>query len=661
MYNNSNVQWFSQTLMTYKDKFYATNGYLRVSLSTNTEDFKFFNPPTINISISNNYQKSINLNIQNARDLLRGFKDVLKQLNGQELNLQRKYQKDTVIHFTFKVDPNNNTRIVVIEIRNNETDFTKVIIPLESVFESFANCIKEFTEEYMNICSQLFVQSIQSQSTQIIQQLPSLIKGISSQIISNTPATSAVSDLCAPELDEQEVKVEPETIKEAEATINDLDKFLGADMENICVPEIDSGKCESSEKLTEVNSIFVKHYLDGDLHNLETAVTNYALTPCPLISMASDIKEHLKSHINDENFTVLPGIDDDTLKSLAYITKLFPSALYQNHINFSEPLPASTNVYKYQVDSVKEENLNIAYDLFLFGIYIRTVRRLLENKLSDVNENKALFNMYIRCFSDAFVFSFLEKVDKSKISSIVLTRYKYYDSIGVFDYYKGLLVGCQCPEVTENDIVSAVDEATQKVIGISPFIEVIHDSMASEGRLRLPAKNTLSLEQIINELLPLEIAEKTGKDLKKEEVYNKLKETYQVGEDVLLIFSDKKKQKQIKKSTTVKTSNLERLIRSKFLDEVPEQYRSEFMKYIVEIGNNKFDLSTDKFPIDEFGDNVIKALYLWDPEADPVVAKNYKQYFIKVEEEMMERDLILAKIRLDVEKTEDSGSEWDFI
>ena len=654
MYDNSNTQWFSQTLMTYKDKAYATNGYMRVSLSTNTEDFKFFNPPTINISISNNYQKSINLNIQNARDLLRAFKTILAQLNGDELNLQRKYQKDTVIHFTFKVDPNNDTRIVIIEIRNNESDFTKIVIPLESVFESFAACIREFTENYMNICSNLFIQSIQSESVKIIQNLPNLVKGISSQIVSQIPADDEISDSRAPE-------VETETVDQTAATIDDLDKFLGEDMGNIDVPEIEQVATET-EKLTEVDSLFVKHYLDGDLKNLETSVSNYFMTPAPLLTMAEDIKKKLKNEIDDETFTMLPGINDDDLKSLVYISKLSPSILYQNYINTSAPIPASVPVLRYKTTGHSSYNMDIAYDLFLFNLYIRTARRRLENKIEDAIENKALFNIQLRSFSDPFVFSFIETSNKSELSSIIMTRYKYYESIGVFDHYKELLEKSKCPDIVESDIISVVDEAIEKVVGKSPFIDKFHGNMEEMNGLRLTAKNTYNLEQIINEILPLEIAEKTGKDLNDNAFIENMKHEHPISDEILNLFRQKKKSVKSKKprKTEIKqTSNLERLIRTQFIDEVPEQYRDDFMKSLLELGDKKFDLTNTEFPIDEFGDNVVKSLYLWDPENDPVISKNYKQFFLKVEQELMERDLIIAKIKA-TEETPSNEGGWDF-
>lgn len=651
MYNQGETKWFSQTLMTFKDKEYATDGYLRLSLSTNTEDYQFFNPPVINISITNNYQKSINLNIQNAKDLIKAFKTILPQLNGNELNIQRKYQKNTILHITFKLDSNKQKRIVVIEIRNNESDFTKIIIPLEGIFESFAYCIREFTDTYMNICSRLLTQSIQSESTKILHHLPSLIKGISSQIISQIPAAETIEDSRAAE-------VEPEVLAKTEATINDLDKFLGEDMGNIDVPEIEKVEKETTV-LTEVDSLFVKNFIDGDLSNLESSLTNYFMTPAPLMAIAADIKTKIGADIDDENFTTLPSATEDDIKSMVYLSKLFSSLVYQNYYATSEPMPATTPVFKYNPTIIPKDNLDIAYDLFLFNLYVRSVRRRLENTIQDAIENKALFYIQLRCFTDPFVFSFLQNEDHIQLTSIILTRFRYYNEIGVFNYYKELLEVNKCKEISEMDITSSVAEAIDKVIGKSLMISDLHESMINDNSLRVPAKNTFSLEQIINEILPLEIAEKTGKDIKNNDVIAELKETHDISDEILKIFKDKVK--KIKTTKTNKTSNLERIIRTQFIDEVPEQYRDNFLQYVLKLGDNKFIMEECEYPIDEFGDNVIKALYLWDPETDPVVAKNYKQFFLKVEQELMERDLIIAKIKTTkTEITTDDGG-WDFL
>jgi len=653
MYDNSNVQWFSQTLLTYKDKVYATDGYLRLSISTNTEDFKFFNPPMLNISITNNYQKSINLNIQNARDLLRAFKLILEQLNGDELNIQRKYQKDTVLHFTFKVDPNNNIRIVIIEIRNNESDFTKVVVPLESVFESFASCIRGFTEQYMFVSSQLLVQSIQSQSTQTIQQIPSLIKGISSQIVSQITVPDEISDSRAPE-------VETEMVEKSQVTINDLDRFLGENLDNIVVPEIDNE--EKGKVVHQVESLFVEYFMERDIRNLENAMTNYFMTDAPIIEMAADIKSKIGAHVKNENFTSLPGMSDDSLKSLVYISKLVSGLSYYNYLNNAIPIPATIPIMKYNADTHLDENLDIAYDLLLMNLYVRMARRRLENRIEDAIANKALFYMQLRCFTDPFVFSFLDKIDKTQLSSIISTRFTYYDSIGVFDSYKKNLDDLKCSAITLSDITSSVEEVVQKVIGLAPNIEVLHDKMVKKNGLRFTTEHKINLEQIVNEVLPLEIAEKTGKDITNEDIITNIKSKYNISDEILNMFIGKKQKTPAKSKIENKqtSSNLERLIRTQYLNEIPEQHRDSFMKYIIELDNKKFDLHNSEYPIDEFGDNVIKALYLWDPESDPTIVKNYKSFFLKVESELMDRDLILSKLKVVEEKVETSD-DWDFL
>ena len=112
------------------------------------------------------------------------------------------------------------------------------------------------------------------------------------------------------------------------------------------------------------------------------------------------------------------------------------------HIKFENPIPTSTPILKYKItktDSIKDENMDLAYDLLLFFAYTRNLRNRMSDKGSDFIVNRSNFYLQMRCFMDVFCFTFLEKSDKSQLRSIVGNRYKYYDSIGVFDEYKELL------------------------------------------------------------------------------------------------------------------------------------------------------------------------------------------------------------------------------
>jgi hypothetical protein len=645
MYNNETTKWFSQTLLNYKDKVYGTDGYLRISISTNTSDYKYFNPPSLKFSITNNYQKSYNINFQNAQDLYKTFKKIIPQLNSSELDIQRKYQKDTIIHFSFKIEKNNNERIVAIEIRSGESDFARVIVPLEVVFEGIASCVRMFIDTYMDLCHNLLVQSIQTETTQIIHQLPNLIKGISSQIVAQTPAREDFNE---------EIPIEViEEASKTEATIADLDKFLGSDMQNITIVELDK---EEKKAITEVKSLFVENIMKNDLENLEILMTNYSMNPAPLLALADEFKNKIQNDIDGEDFSMLPSVKDDDLKSLVYMSKMFCSLSHQNHINTEKSLPFSVPVFRYNPSTYRSENIDIALDLLLMNLYVRTLRRRLESKRTDINQNKALFNLQLRCFTDVFVFSFLDKIHDSKqIPSIISSRFEYYQSIGVFDKYIKLLEESLCLEITKDDILAAAIEASEKVIGKSPYINDLHSHSFKEDEVRIDSKNPYTLEQIINEVLPLEISMRTGKDINSEENISELRENYPITDEVLKAFNGKKL-----KDKKQEIGNLERIVNF-YIDknEIPDKYKEDFIKYIKELGNNKVSFKNFKFPIEELGDNIIKILYLWDPNGDPKIVKNYKHFFGKVENEIMERSLIITQIKTS-EEPKDVDDNWNF-
>lgn len=647
MYSNGeNTKWFSQSLLAHKDKFYGTDGYLQISISTNTEDFKFFNPPLFNISISNNYRKSYNLNYHHACDLLRTLELVKQHSNGEKSEIQRKYQKNMMLYIQFFVESNNHDSVVDIRLLSNETDFVKVIIPI-SMFATLAKCLRYYVDNYFNICTQLLGQTIQSEAMQIIHQLPSLIKGISSQIVAQETF-----------LDSREPEPEPEAVSQVQATINDLDNFIGGeDMKNIDIPELMEDRDEK-KPIAEVDSIFTRFLLKNDLTTLETMLHNHSLTVNPLMSFTDEIVERLGPDIKGD-FSIMPGINEDDKKSLCYMSKLYFTLSYYSHFTNDTPIPSSMPIFKYNPRDVKNINMEIAYDLLLFNLYIRAVRNRLEGKLTDWMRNKAMFHIQLRCFTDPLVFSFIGEKEGSNLSSLITARYKYYDSIGVFDSYKKLLEEVKCPEIKEHDISSATTEAVERVIGKTMYIDQLHKATFDSGALRLPSKNKFSLEQIINEVIPLELAEKLGRDIKKQEIQDEISSKYPLSDEILTFFIKGKRKPKVTQQANTFSSNLERVVNF-YSDEVPSQYKDSFTEYIKTFKDSKFNMETDKFPLDEFGDNIVRALYLWDPKDDPQITKSYKHYQLKIENELMEKDLIIAKIKSgNIKETE--TNEWDFL
>jgi hypothetical protein len=260
--------------------------------------------------------------------------------------------------------------------------------------------------------------------------------------------------------------------------------------------------------------------------------------------------------------------------------------------------------------------------------YIRTLRRRLEDKISDANENKSIFHLKFRCFLDPFCYSFLEKSDMTQLSSIIVNRFKYFDSIGVFDEYKNTLQMHTCSNITEQDILSYVNEVNEKVIGKSLFVLELHDNVQRSNKLRIGANSNFNKEQIINEIVPLEIAESLGQDTSGIEVSDEIKQ----------FFKGKTTPKVEKKIES--KNHLARVVGTLTTD-IPEQYREGFLEWIKEFDTKNF-VFDDKFPYQEFGDELIKALYVWKPEDDKRIGSSLKYYRTRINDEVMEKQFILA-------------------
>lgn len=624
MYNESK-KWFSQTLFYYEDRVYQTEGKLRIAISTNSSDDRNFNPPVFNISISHNFQKSCNLNIHQATDLVTAFKQVLAQAETNDAEVLRKITPNLEMNIKFKLDQNNYPVVEMLLI-SSSTDFTKIIMPVD-VFSVVAHRLKNFVNNYDELCYQLLMKNIDGEYREILMQLPGLIKGISSQII-----TSEIPDSGA-------AISEPVETASADHSINELDKFLGSDMENVTVPEIDNNKVSDDKTFNEVQSDFVEKFIEKDLSNLENMLSNIDSVKNPVMDLNHNLIQIIGKDLN-----YLPSLEGDQLKSISYVSKLLCSVLTQAHIKFGARIPAATPILKYKVNStdLKDENYELSYDLFLFIAYMRNLRNRLSDKVVDFIGNKSRMYLQMRCYLDPFCFTFLEKSDKKQLRSIISNRFRYYDSIGLFNKYKELLVKYNCPQITEVDVDSFVCEISEKMIGKSNFITDEHDSLVKMNNFRIGSSNNFTLEQIINEVIPLEVDEKLGVEIKEGTASS----------EVINYFSKKNEPKVTKKNTTEKRSNLVRFA-NHYRNEVPEQYREDFLKSLEKWGEENYEFDACPWPLAEFGSNIIKGLYIWKPKEDPKLAKNYKYFFSQFEECMLEKDHILV-----VSVKEEQSSEW---
>lgn len=657
MYNEE-MNWFSQTLMTYKDNQFATDGYMKIAISTGTKDFLNFNPIKFGIVISNQINKICNLNIQQSTDLLSSIRIVLQ--NPSRVYNEGNYQilkrwNNLELNFEFVLDQNSNEQVVRITLRSNESDFTKIIITF-NLFKVFSFRLKYFVENYDKFCISIPNTFLQKEILNTNKQILSSLNILPSKLVDFSNTSPVLTSNPQEEIDNK-IK---ENVEVSETTIEDLDKFIGgSEMTNIKdIPELEN-KSPKKENIQEYNSKLF-NCLENNLENLEKLLTISESNPDPMIFIINKlVKDKMMLKGIDDNFEIMPGISENDLKSLLYISKLNCNITLRGNIEREIPIPSSIVLLKYKINpniKVHNENIELAFDLLMVNGYFRSLRRRLETKVDDLMVNKASVYLILRNYMDMLSFSFLEDLsNKDIIKTNVVSRFKYYDRIGAFNSYKKLLETYNCPDITDIDISNFVNEVIEKIIGKSPFIDELHKKLYDQGSVRLEYENTLSKEQIINEVIPLEIAEKLGTNHISMD---------NISENVKELFSKKvKENKKETKKPKNENSNLYRLI-NQYRNEIPEKIRNEFLEMIQKLENKPIELSKIKYSLETLGENIIKILYIWKPEDDSKITTNFKYFFEKFENEIMTKDLILTKSKGTKESNEtteqNNDNDWNF-
>ena len=628
MYNSEEVFWFSQNCLSHFDKQYQSNSYLRISHSISTTDFWNFSTPNLGFSISeNNKTRVYNLNFQNTTDLYKSLRiitiDPISKYKQGDFQIDKVYKYDQKLILGFQTIQSGDN-IVVISIYRNESDFGRIIVPYK-LFESIVLIIKSFIENYNEIQGSLRRDCILTKSLQINQKLSEDIKNLPNQLIEisggnyTPPTEKEVSNL---------TNNSKELLDNPGSQIDELDKFLGEDMSNIPdPPELDKLSKEVP-KVQEFDSKFLKK-LDNNLYMFEKFLETAQVSQNPVMTVYNKL--------SNGEVSLLPNISERDLKSLTFISKLIYLSHLRSYTENGTSIPAAFIDIKYKVDKndIENENLELAYDLLLTMSYIKCFRNKVESKTNDAEINKSKMFLALRCFCDVFTFSFLKGIDPNKLVSIIISRFKYYDNLGFFNYYKKLLEDTNCKQITEQEIYNFVIRMGE-VIDKTMFVNEMHDVMFKENHTKLPSDNNFSTEQIINEIIPVEVDINVKKAVDKNILEKKSVEVKE-------LFSDKSK-KSKDNFEGERSSNLIRFLR-KYENEINGNIRDEFWKYIENFKNKNFNFKNFPVDLNDLGEVILKALYIWEPENDSQLDNNYSYFCTKIENEIMGKNEIITSVQ----------------
>ena len=654
--------YFNQNMIYHKDKIYNSGGTLEISICSSTTDYKTFSAPTLHLSVigENNLRRVCSLNYSDSTDLFLTFKDITSDINtvystNRNNIIIKKYQFDRSLKFEFINVQSLGDRVVTISVIHSNSDFAKVVVPYNVFISFYVGILKYFINEYVNIS---FAFSTRNLLTELLEQnkmirngiqiLPSmLIEGKSNIISHEIISGSKVEETVGSDLSE------------------DLDKFLGKDMENIKVPELDSKLIlEEKPKNVEFNNLFITKTLSKDLTVLESMLTASITTPNTITTILNGFRRSMELNDDSVNEIFLPGITEKDVKSLLYISKYLHDLHLSSYLNKNNPIPSGTPLLKYKVelDKVNSFNFNLACDILLIFGFVKIFRSRMESRESDANKNGALFYLRLRAFLDPICYSFLDSTKSKIIFNNVCTNFEKYSEFGFFNYYQQILSSCGFQQITSNDIRSFCDNINTNVFNEGLLLKNIgdkHDEMFKTGSLKIKSDNNLNLEQIINELIPLEILDKTGVDVSEgSESMKKILETLPVSKEVMDVFYQKEPVVTEPKNEK-KVTNLVKTV-SFFKDEIPEKYRDKFIQYVTDLKYDVYDFWNEQFELEELGENIIKTLYVWnntDKKDEPLTT-----FRARLEECLLSKELILASskdVKSEVTETKQEEGGWD--
>jgi len=456
-----------------------------------------------------------------------------------------------------------------------------------------------------------------------------------------------------------------ENLDETEKTTNELDNFLGENMQNIVVPDLLDKNVTSERKNTiEIGSGLVNIF-NNDLKNLEDLLFSCVTSD----DMSEPIISRLISGLNvDSNFNFLPGITDDEIKSYKYLSKLLYLNQLHQYTNGKTGL-SEIRFLIYKPKDYSDKNIVLAYDLFTIFIYLRLFVQKLSSREPSVIKNKILFYTLYRNIFDMFSISFIQNIDIIKTKTCVLERFKNFDEIGFFNEYTKILDMYSIQKISSNEISVLLDKFLTMLSQSSEFpsIESAHNVLYETGKdvegidVKIPFINTLNLEQNlklthVNLSVSLNQIPVDDKDIFIQKVNELVNDNSFCSDEMIKYFIDKKI--NIIKKEKEKDSNIYRAC--KFYDkDIPINIHSDFMEYVKSLSDSDFDWN--KFNLEEFNESIIKTIYIWNDDIDK--KQTYTDFMSKVESCLLNKQLILTKIKIlgsDSTKSEVDPSDWNF-
>jgi len=588
--------WYEQELLSYSEISESRN--LHISVSINCTEKYGFSSPRLSIVIYNpNLRLMFSLSLFDIESLIRKINESYegRKRGNIPLDAPMVYQM------------NGKKKIRVVYAEDNQTvsltlcDGLKeafIFMPTKRLYD-ISNMLVRFTQDYPSLCSN-FLQ---------IRILRDMQKIFNDQFVKQ----QLILDRLTEHLEQLEVGQPIDSnisSKFGEYVKDNIDNMkLDIPKPVDGMPDLETGK-KRVERIDNIDNSFSKCILKGDISYLEKLNAFLSTSNNPLFTLLGALDKKLLIYDSttkelDKIQKFLPGIKDEDLKYILYCSRIsffkYMNYLTANKNNIQVPI---ITVWHYQGKNAKKFNMELAYELTAIICYLKIVRDTLSQLTTDQVENKTLVYTQTRFFLDMLAFSDYMGSNPESLCNIVLERYKNLKKCGVFKVYDELVKKHTGKEIDEKQVLMIISKILPPFTksGYKPWIDR-PDKCSGNFKLTKEQISNFTYEQITNKIVRIEIG-----DLKNEKLED-------CESEILSLYG-----------LTVSPgneTNLGRFLRNHD-KQIPQELKDEFLTIInTEFKDKSYDFKKykNKFKLQEFGDDILIALYFWKPQ-DPETGKN---------------------------------------
>jgi len=512
---------------------------------------------------------------------------------------------------------------------------------------NYLNYCFKFTEMHNQLESDSVIGDIKNNLHQICGRIIAIQNHIENPLVTyNQPKSKILSSV------DEEVTLDLDIVKSEpieSSSSSDCEPLLHSDLAdflNANVDKMDIGLSEANGdvfvhpapevvKLTNNSNSCLLDMIGCDASKFEQLLTNISLEVNPIRSFIDMLNESSSTKLIYNN---------DGFSTLEIISSLELKRGLNNHLQNKIKIPSVSPILIDINEEIENNKIDLAIELLVFFSFYSYVVIQLKEKDFNTTNNKELISFIFKEISCPLIFSYIPKgMTKKIVRSLVKESFVKMTNLHVFDkiindintiYTVSLKV---TPVIIENKAEEIFGKITanRAVLTMKKSLErlnknkIVHYPVWSESII---SYDTEQIKKII--LLNINYLKSGGIDIKNLKNDHMLDSFSDLPPKVIKAFNLEDKKHS--------NANLKRYISSEYKD---DSKLNEYLNICDHINCSYYDLKGIYIEFTSVPIGVLKAILLWDIDAEPMIEKQYTYYKKLIQDSTIEGSMVLSMLK----------------